>query len=424
MHINLTAKPNLHLKILYVSYDGMTDPLGRSQVIPYLEGLSRAGHSICLMSCEKKERFEKSRETIQQQLDEAAIKWVPLSYTSRPPVISTLKDIRKMQNKAKQLHAEIHFDVVHCRSYIAAFVGLSMKRKYGCDFIFDMRGFWADERVDGGLWDQKNLLYRTIYKYFKKKERAFLIAADKVISLTENAKNEISGWDFFKGMQDKIQVIPCCCDMELFNSNKTAEDTERYRISLNIGKEDFIVSYLGSLGTWYLTDDMIRFFAVLKKAVPKSRFLYITQDDKESIIKKSVAAGISENDVIIVAASRDEVPALLGLSKVSLFFVMQAYSKKASSPTKMGEIMSMGIPLICNSGIGDVDTILKESEVGLVVDSFSEKAYEDVISKLDTLLKKDPAHIRAQAARFYSLETGIELYSKVYKGLEDTLHAR
>ena len=38
------------MRALYISYDGMTDPLGRSQVLPYLEGLAKRGHEITLVS--------------------------------------------------------------------------------------------------------------------------------------------------------------------------------------------------------------------------------------------------------------------------------------------------------------------------------------------------------------------------------------
>ena len=40
--------------ILYLSYDGMTDPLGQSQVLPYLAGLSKKGFRFHLISFENK----------------------------------------------------------------------------------------------------------------------------------------------------------------------------------------------------------------------------------------------------------------------------------------------------------------------------------------------------------------------------------
>ena len=39
--------------ILYLSYDGMTDPLGQSQVLPYLIGLTKEGFTFHIISFEK-----------------------------------------------------------------------------------------------------------------------------------------------------------------------------------------------------------------------------------------------------------------------------------------------------------------------------------------------------------------------------------
>ena len=77
--------------------------------------------------------------------------------------------------------------------------GLHLQRKYGVKFIFDMRGFWADERVDGKIWNLSNPIFNTIYKYFKKKEKAFLEEADYIISLTEHARDVIHTWASVQG---------------------------------------------------------------------------------------------------------------------------------------------------------------------------------------------------------------------------------
>ena len=38
---------------------------------------------------------------------------------------------------------------------MGAEVGLSLNKKFGVKFLFDMRGFWADEKADGGAWNTK-----------------------------------------------------------------------------------------------------------------------------------------------------------------------------------------------------------------------------------------------------------------------------
>ena len=60
-----------------------------------------------------------------------------------------------MNKAAFALHREKHFQLVHCRSYISALVGLKLKQQKGVKLLFDMRGFWADERVEGKIWNLK-----------------------------------------------------------------------------------------------------------------------------------------------------------------------------------------------------------------------------------------------------------------------------
>ena len=184
-------------KVLYISYDGMTDPLGQSQVLPYLVGLSKHGYRFTLLSFEKADRFAAQRQRITEITDGAGIKWVPLSFTSRPPVISKFYDAVRMKRKAFALHRQIGFDMVHCRSYIAADIGLALKRKFGIRFFFDMRGFWADEKRDGGSWKDGHPIFSRVYKYYKRKEAEYLQNADHIISLTEAGK---------KGNADMVRV--------------------------------------------------------------------------------------------------------------------------------------------------------------------------------------------------------------------------
>src|SRR6185295_15294354 len=159
--------------VLYLSYDGMTDPLGQSQVIPYLEGLTRIGYQITLMSFEKKEKLTKLGTHIKSILDKSGIKWEPLIFTKRPPIISKMYDVWKLKNKVKELYRRDRFDMVHCRSYVSADAALHLKRKFNVPFLFDMRGFWVDERVDNGQWNLSKPLYKYIYRSYKKKEKAY-----------------------------------------------------------------------------------------------------------------------------------------------------------------------------------------------------------------------------------------------------------
>ena len=405
-------------EVLYLSYDGMTDPLGQSQVLPYLAGLTKAGYSITLVSFEKKEKFEASGKQIGEQIKSIGIEWKPLSYTPKPPVLSTLWDVYKLRKKAEKLHKQKNFKIVHCRSYITSMVGEFLKKKYGIKFIFDMRAFFADERVDGGLWNRSNPVFNRVYLYFKKKEQDFLENADHTISLTEAGKEIIHSWKHLKNQPVPVEVIPCCADLEHFSrANIQQNELSKYRTELGISENDFVISYLGSVGTWYLPDEMLGFFKRLLLKKPEAKFLFITGDNPTEILDRTEKLNISKDKFIIRKASRKEVPYFILLSKFSLFFIQPLFSKKGSSPTKHGEILGMGIPVICNSGVGDVDRIVRDTQSGLLVDKFKDAEYDKVISQVDSLLQTPPEKLRAASEKYYSLEEGVKKYLAVYKKL-------
>ena len=403
-------------QVLYLSYDGMTDPLGQSQVLPYLAGLTKAGYSITLISFEKKERFDTSGKSVGEQIKNLGIDWQPLFYTDKPPVLSTLWDVWRLRNKAKQLHKRKNFRIIHCRSYITSLVGEFMKKKHGIKFIFDMRAFFADERVDGGLWNRNNAIYNRVYLYFKKKEQDFLEHADYTISLTEAGKEIIQSWKQLKNQPEPVEVIPCCADLKHFSrANINEHELSKYKTELGITENDFVISYLGSIGTWYLPDEMLNFFKRLLLKKPEAKFLFITPDKPSKILNIAEKLNIPKDKFIIKKASRKEVPYFILLSKLSLFFIQPLFSKKGSSPTKHGEILGMGIPVICNSGVGDMDRIVHDTQSGLLVGKFEDAEYDKLISEIDSLLKISPEKLRAAAEKYYSLEEGIKKYLKVYK---------
>lgn len=394
----------------------MTDPLGQSQVIPYLQGLVRAGHSVWLLSCEKPARFEKEKKAIAKILAESSIEWIPINYTSRPPVFSTLWDVNALKRTASACIEANSIDVLHCRSYISALVGEYAQKKYGTKWIFDMRGFWADERVDGGIWKLSNPLFKTVYNFFKRKEKDFLKKANAVISLTQNAKDEIHSWNGFE--KTAITVIPCCADLSLFEK-RAADDraVAQLRKELQIPENSFVLSYLGSLGTWYMLEEMLDFFVILKQKYPQAIFLFITGDSEEMVLHKSRLKGIDDQSIRVRSAKRAEVPTFASLSDASMFFIKPLFSKKASSPTKMGELMSLGIPLICNAGVGDVSQILLDGGNGILLHEFSAAAYQKAVDELPQVLQNSPQSTIACAERYYSLKDGIHKYNRVYESL-------
>ena len=404
-------------KILFISYDGMTDPLGQSQVIPYLQGLSSKGYEIFLLSCEKKEVFPAGKALVDEMLRGHAIKWIPLNYTKKPPVLSTLVDIIKLRKAAKKIHRQYKIDMVHTRPGVPALVGLWMKKKFGVKFLHDIREFYADSRVEGGMWNVKKPLYKTIYNFFKRKEKEQVRQADGIVCLTYAAEKIIRQWHYYN-TAIPLEVIPCSADLDLFDPSHIDPDQQSaFKKELNINEDDLVVSYLGSIGGWYLVDEMMRFCKRLLDKQPQTKFLFIAPHRHEVIIVAASKYGIPSTNIACKKAARQQVPVLLSLSHYSVFFIHPCYSKLSSSPTKHGEIMAMGIPLITNSGVGDVDAIVQQYNAGIVLDQFSDVAFETTADKIASGIVFDKNSIRQGAIEFYSLEKAIEKYHSIYKSI-------
>lgn len=399
-------------KVLYITYDGLTDPLGQAQVLPYLKGLSNYGYEFTILSFEKKERFIKGRQLVEKLVKESNIQWVPLSFTTRPPLLSKFYDAVKMKTTAYKLQRKHGFEMVHCRSYVAADAGLQLKKKFGVKFIFDMRGFWPDEKKDGS-WNVSNPLFKRVYQYYKRKESQYLQYADYIISLTHAGKSEMMNWATYN-KNVPVQVIPCCADMDLF-SLTNSEEKKSSRAQMQIRNGELLISYLGSIGTWYMLDEMLLFFKKLKVKYPGAKFLFVTHSPRSVIDNKIEALQLSKEDFIIREASRSEVPSLIKASDINISFIKPVYSKISSSPTKLGEVLSMGIPVISNSGVGDVKSVIEASQAGYVIDSFNEKEFEEAVEAIPGLLKKSPGDIRNAVKNIFSLERGIDLYLSCYR---------
>ena len=104
----------------------------------------------------------------------------------------------------------------------------------------------------------------------------------------------------------------------------------------------------------------------------------------------------------------------ISIFDAAVFFIIPTFSKVASSPTKQGELMAMGIPIFCNSGVGDTEWVINQYQAGNAIVIDQDMDY----SKFDfTLLNFNVEQTKFGAKEFYGLETGVSRYLKIYNYL-------
>jgi glycosyltransferase involved in cell wall biosynthesis len=390
-------------RILYISYDGMLEPLGQSQVIAYLEGLADR-YEIRLVSFEKKADWHdrSRRSALRARLRGAGIAWIPLRYHKSPTAAATGFDIAAGAVVAVWQTLRYRIGAIHARSYVAGLMALVAKRLTGARFLFDMRGFWADERVDGGLWRREGRLYRLA----KSIERLLLGGADHIVTLTEASVAELAA---FAGMKAStpVTVITTCADLE------------RFRPPPVRAARPFVLGYVGSVGTWYLFDEALLCFQRLIAREPDARLLIVNRKEQDFIRARIAALGIDADLVELVSAEHRQVPILIGRMTAGLAIIKPVFSKIASAPTKLAEYLACGVPCLGNTRVGDVEAILEGERVGVALADLSPAGLEAGVDRLIALAREPDiaGRCRATAERHFSLEGGVAAYAAIYRTL-------
>lgn len=394
------------MSILYISYDGLLEPLGQSQVMAYQEQLAK-DFDITLMTFEKPADLNnyKLLESMQDRISKTSIKWIPRKYHKAPSILATSYDLLAGIVHCSYLIWRHKIKIVHARSYPPALIALFLKKFFGIQFLFDMRGFWADERVDGNIWKKDSHIYRIS----KSLEKYFILNSDHIISLTNAAVCEMKKFPYIASASLPVTVITTCVDLEKFtlrNNNKESEP--------------FTLGYLGTVGTWYLFEETIQAFKILLKIRPSAKILIINKGEHKFIQESLLNQGISLNSVEILSANHDEIPSLLKRMSATVFFLKPLFSKQAAAPTKLGELLASGIPCLTNEGVGDMANIIRNGKVGITIDNFSNRAIEDGVNKLIELTQQANIIERCRqiAELNFSLEDGIKSYAEIYKSLK------
>ena len=179
---------------------------------------------------------------------------------------------------------------------------------------------------------------------------------------------------------------------------------------------------MGSAGTWYLFDEVVACFAELLRLRPDARFLIVNRGEHAYISERLAAANVPAGAVELTTATHAEVPQQIARMDAGIFFIRQVFSKQASAPTKLAELLGCGVPCLGNAGVGDMAEVLEGERVGVALKSFDEAALAKGLQDL-LQLAADPgtrARCVAAAQKHFSLDEGVRRYAAVYEQLGGT----
>ena len=392
-------------KILYVSYDGMLEPLGQSQVVAYLEKLA-PGREIHLISFEKAKDFNDSphRDALAGQLSSAGIIWHPQSWRNRPRIVSAAWNLLVGALVALRIALSHQISLFHARNILCSAMCLPAVLIRRGKLISDIRGFWPDERADGGLIRPRGIVHRVL----KAIERAVLRRSAAIITLTQASVPILKSDPSFGLPAAPISVIPTCVDLDRFRPSTRRSSSA-----------PFVLGYVGSFGTWYMLDETAALFAALLKREPGARFLIVNRNEHLAIREAFRRYAVPDDAVELCSARFTEVPALIARMDAGACFVRPQFSKISSAPTKFAEYLACGVPVVATEGVGDMAEIIREGRVGLIVTRVDAREIGRLADDLldlrgDATIRK---RCRSVAEQRFSLEAGVAHYRAIYEGL-------
>jgi glycosyltransferase involved in cell wall biosynthesis len=387
--------------VLYISYDGMLEPLGQSQVLAYLKRLA-TDQPIHLISFEKADDWAKviERKRLANDIAASGIVWHPLRYHKWPSALATAWDIVCGIVLGLWLVSHNRLRIVHARSYVPSVMALALKRMTGVKYLFDMRGFWADEKLEGG-WPSNGSMYR-LAKFF---ERRFLLSADHVVSLTHAAVKEMQHFPYLNGSMPHITIIPTCADLTRFKPmSKDREGT------------GLVIGYVGSVGR-YMFDEVATCFAILLRMRPDTLFLIVNRGEHAFIRERLAVAGVSDSAIELISSTPDEMPHQIARMDASIYFTKPLFSKQAMAPTKLAELLGCGVPCMANAGVGDMAEVLEGEGVGVALRAFDRASLAEGLERLLALIADPLTAARCVSAsqKHFSLDEGVIRYQKIYE---------
>lgn len=390
------------LRCVYLTYDGLLDPLGQSQVLPYIRCLVAVGHSFMIISYEKA-RENGEIEKLEHQLRGMGVEWRRLPFRCGKLEFAkrVIAGVRLLRNTCRQLQP----DLMHLRGLMPAVIyqlaGLNVPH------LYDFRGFALEEWTSFGKIRVGSIPYRILRRI----DRRAVATACGLVVLEKPA--EVLLRQTYPVPDVPLKVIRTCTDVQAFGPRRPAS---------GVSPDTIRFICLGGARAPYRPDLALRMVRQLLNAGGKCRVDFFNERDHALITAAIAATGFPRNLVELVKIEHRDVPGRLADYDCGLVFLDSSPWRRVCSPTKVGEYLAAGLPVISLNGVDVLEhlaattpcvKIVREEDIS---GSPPKKWVEEVVAFIRA--SATPAACRELAAREFSMELAGRLYVELYAEIE------
>ena len=392
-----------NLKCVYFTYDGLLDPLGQSQIVPYIQHLVAAGHSFTIISYEKDQRFNTETQKMARRLNELGVQWLrlPFKWGRFEFAKRVLAGIAAVRRVCRSTNPEL----VHLRGLMPAVIfKLSLAR---VPFMYDFRGFAVEEWAEIGRTRAGSFAHRM----FRLIDRRAVETACGLVVLEKSAESLLR--KTYRVPNVPLKVIRTCTDVSLYQPRK---DSAASLIN-------FVC--LGGARRPYRPDLALNFVSQLSRQDIDCRIEFLNERDHADIASAAQESHFPQDRLAILKVEHKLVPEALQKYDCGLVFLDSSPWRRVCSPTKLAEYLAAGLPVVAMEGIDVLDGFSASTQcVEIVSQGELASGFRlETIDRLVSFIRRPGLGLVCQelAQRECSLDVAGKLYAELYAEIEARL---
>jgi hypothetical protein len=392
--------------VLAITFDGVLQPIGYSQVARVVIGLARRGVPYALVSMERErdlaDRAHVAR--VRARLDEAGVPWQPAPFAEGGGGGAMALNVARAFVAAARTARRVSPGVVHARAFAGAVVARALRVVHRCPYLLDVRAYWIDEQVEEG----RRFRAPGAYRAAKALERDLVASAAGFVTLTALQADDVRSGVLGPPRGQPIEVIPPCADYDEFTLD-AAPPPELARFA----GEAPLVAIIGALNRSYLLAESVRLARlVLARSAAKLVVLSAQAAAWGAVLD---AGGVPRDRVLLTSVRHDRMPQWMPHLGSAILLLRSPFAKRASMPTKLAEFFASGVRPLQHGCNSEVSAWVRRAGSGLVLDDVSEPALEAAADVVASGAPDRAALRRAREATrgHFSLESGLDRYQRI-----------